>query len=128
MMVELGKTEVFKRQIAQPLQRLSDSDFAPLHAFEKFFQFFGVHGLIENRVGHDGQAGILALLLAQAYRFLKWSWPAALTAIVAPLASTTWTPLLTGVHKPIREIATPANRLSFSMRFLRRWGAQKSNS
>ena len=71
MMVDLGKTEVFKRQIAQSLQRLSDGDFSLLHAFEKFLQIFGVHGLIGNRVGHDGQGGILVVLLARGYGFLK---------------------------------------------------------
>ena len=64
-MVDLGKTEIFKRQMAQSLQRLSDSDFAPLYAFEKFFQFLGVHGLIGNRVGHDRQAGMLWFFCAR---------------------------------------------------------------
>jgi hypothetical protein len=50
MMVDLGKTEILKREMTQASGSLWDCHIAPLYSFEKFRQAFAVHSA-PNRAG-----------------------------------------------------------------------------
>jgi hypothetical protein len=44
MMVDLGKAQVFKRQMAEAIDGSVGREFAAAHLLEKFADGFGVHG------------------------------------------------------------------------------------
>ncbi len=44
MMVDLGESQVFKRQMAKTINGGVGRKFAPAHLLEKFADGFGVHG------------------------------------------------------------------------------------
>jgi hypothetical protein len=44
MMVDLGKAQVFKRQVPQAIHCVVGSERAAAHLFKKFADGFGVHG------------------------------------------------------------------------------------
>ena len=48
MVIDLGKSDILKRQVAQAIDGVVRCEFASAHLLEKFADGFGVHGGRQN--------------------------------------------------------------------------------
>ena len=61
MMIHLGESEILKRQMAQPVDRIVGREFSLTHLLEQFADGFGVHSRRQQPLGiePDDRAGDL---------------------------------------------------------------------